>query len=234
MYPTRDRASAGYLVDLDGTNLWMDAGSGTFMNLQRSIDFSEIGAIVLTHRHPDHVTDVFQAFHAREFGSVPALEPIPMYAPQQTIDALLGLVEDLDASFVLNAIQPGDKISIGSASLRFVEMVHPPDTVGVRIELGDASIAYTADTGPTADLADLAGGVDLFVCEATLQGDETWEGHLNASQAGEIAAQAGVGKLVLSHLPPAKDLGLTLAQAQATCGGIELQLADDGQRHDVR
>jgi ribonuclease BN (tRNA processing enzyme) len=234
MYATPDRASAGYLVDIDGTNLWMDAGSGTWVNLQRSIEYRSIDAILLTHRHPDHVIDVFMAYHAREYGTPETLDPIPLWAPQETIEALLGLVPSLEESFALKAIQPGDKISVGPASVRFVEMVHPPDTVGVRIEHEDAVIAYTADTGPTADLVDLASGADLFVCEATLQGDEAWEGHMTARQAGEAAATCDVAKLVLTHLPPGRDVGLTLSEAQASCGGIEVQLADDGQRHEVR
>ena len=212
----------------------MDAGAGTWMNLQRFIDYRSVDAIVLSHRHPDHVTDAFQLFHAREFGPGD-FDPIPLWAPQQAIDALLGLVDDLATSFDLRPVQPGDRIAVGPASLRFVEMVHPPDTVGVRIEHGDAVIAYSADTGPTADLLDLASGADLFVCEATLQNeDSAWEGHMSAAQAGEAAAQAGVAKLVLTHLPPGRDLGLTLAEAEATSGGVAVQLADDKQRHEVR
>jgi ribonuclease BN (tRNA processing enzyme) len=204
------------------------------MNLLRSIEYRAIDAILLTHRHPDHVSDVFMAYHAREYGTEESLDPIPLWAPQETIDAIVGLVPFLEESFVLKSIQPGDKISVGRATLRFVEMVHPPDTVGVRIEHEDAVVAYTADTGPTADLEDLASGADLFICEATMQGDDSWEGHMNARQAGEAAAQSEVAKLVLTHLPPGKDVGLTLSEAQASCGGITVQLADDGQRHEVR
>ena len=82
--------------------------------------------------------------------------------------------------------------------------------------------------------AEVARDADLFLCEATMQdSDPRSEGHLKASEAAEIAAANGVAHLVLTHLPPGRDLGLTLAEAHHTARGTALELADDGKTYEV-
>jgi ribonuclease BN (tRNA processing enzyme) len=66
-------------------------------------------------------------------------------------------------------------------------------------------LAYTGDTGLTEGLATLAGGVDLLLAEATLDAtDNGPHGHLSAADAGAVAAEHGVGELVLTHFTTAE------------------------------
>lgn len=229
MFATPERACAGYLVEIDDFHLWMDAGGGTWQHLLSYIDYSQLDGIVLSHRHPDHTIDVFQAFHARHYGQLCALEPIPLWAPGETIERISSYTPELDQSFALNAVKAGDVESIAGARFSFHEMAHPCETVGVRIETEAGTIAYSSDTGPGGDFESLASDVDLFLCEATLQNsDETWEGHMRASQAAETATRVGVRKLVLTHLPPGRNHELSFAQARASADGLDIQLAADG------
>ena len=96
-------------------------------------------------------------------------------------------------------------------------------------------LAYSADTGVGGDFARLAKDADLFICEATFQAiDEDWEGHMHAAEAAEIAVRYGVRNLVLTHLPPRRDLNLSLTEAHREApNGVTLQLADDGRRYEV-
>lgn len=234
MFATRDRACAGYFVDLGSKKIWLDAGSGTWRNILGVVDHKTLDGIILTHRHPDHTTDLFQAYHARQYGQAEPLPRIPLWAPQETVEALLGFVEALEDSFKVEAVKAGDEMNIGSARVAFVEMAHPAETVGVRIEQDSGVLAYSADTGAEADFETLAGSADLFVCEATSQdSDEIWEGHLRASQAGEIAAQVGTKSLLLTHLRPGRDHGLTLEEARHTGGEVAIELAADGKSWTV-
>ena len=66
-------------------------------------------------------------------------------------------------------------------------------------------LTFSADTGPHAPLAEFARGSDLFLCEATLLeqapgSDPAGWGHLTGREAGQIAAEAGVKRLLLTHL----------------------------------
>ncbi len=234
MFATEHRACSGYLVSYSGMNLWMDAGAGTWRNLLQHVDYPAIDAVLLTHRHIDHTSDVFQAFHARRHGQEEALPSIPLWAPAETLERITGYVTDLEESFDLYEVQAGGGIELEGASLSFSEMSHWAVTVGVRIEHEGFTFAYSSDSGPAGDFERLAHDADLFLCEATLQdADPETDGHLRASQAAEIAAQQSVARVVLTHLPPHRDLGLSLAEAHKNAEGVSLELADDGDRYEV-
>lgn len=235
MYATTERACAGYLIKTEGRTLWLDAGAGTWRNLLQHVDFTDLDGIVLTHRHPDHTSDAFQCFHARRYGGPEPLPQIPLWAPEETIECMMGYAQGLEESFHINPVSPNDTVTTGDAILSFTKMAHPVDTLGVRIESDDGStFAYSSDSGPDADFAALAGGAGLFICEATFQdSDEEWEGHMSAAQAGGIAAEVGVGELVLTHLPAGRDLGLSIAEAERTASTVKVRLAADGLRLDA-
>jgi ribonuclease BN (tRNA processing enzyme) len=101
------------------------------------------------------------------------------------------------------------------------------------VEYDGKLFAYSSDTGDSADFDALAAGADVFVCEATLQNsDDIWEGHLRASQAAGIARAIGARKLILTHLPPGRDLERSLAEARDVAEA-EVELASDGRRLEV-
>jgi ribonuclease BN (tRNA processing enzyme) len=234
MFATPERACAGYLLDWAGFRLWMDAGAGAWRNLVQHVPYPSVNGVLLTHRHSDHTTDVFQAVHARQYGGPEPLEPIPLWAPQETLDRLQAFDSEIADSFVLTPVSAGDHLDVHDAGFDFVEMVHPPVTLGIRVTCDGGVLAYSADTGPTADLGALARAADVFVCEATLQdADEPWYGHMSASQAGAAAADLGVDRLLLTHLPPGRDPQVSLAQATAACGSVRATLAEDGQRLEL-
>ena len=63
------------------------------------------------------------------------------------------------------------------------------------------TLAYSGDAGACPQLARVAAGADLFLCEATLtQGPCAEEGHhLRAATAGRLAAENGAKRLLLTH-----------------------------------
>ena len=234
MYATVERAASGYLLDVDGTKLWIDAGAGSWRNLLAEIEYEDIAGILLSHCHPDHVTDVFQAYHARRYGQPEAMRSIPLWAPAETLERVLGFLPDMVEAFDLRTIKAGQTIDIAGASFTFIDMAHPPETVGMRIEQNGTVFAYSADSGDAADFEALASGAAVFLCEATLQEvDEPWEGHLSGAQAARLGAAAGVGKMVLTHLPPGRDHEVTLSEARGAASDLKLELASDGMHIDV-
>ena len=93
------------------------------------------------------------------------------------------------------------------------------------------TIVFSADTAPFPPLADFSRGADLLVHEAMLpegidsivrrtgNGSRLREhliaSHSFAADAAQIAAQAGVGMLVLNHLIPADEPAFTEAHWRA-------------------
>lgn len=234
VYATRTRACAGYLLEVGDSHIWVDAGTGSWRNLIEFIDFRDLDGIFLSHRHPDHTTDVYQAYHARFYGVPDPLDPIPLWAPEETIDRVATFYKDCGEAFIMHALTPESAVEISDARLTFYKMAHPAETLGLRVEYEGDVLAYSADTGADADFEGLAGGASVFVCEATLQNvDPIWFGHLRASQAAEIAARVGVERLFLTHLPPDRDHARSLAEAEATGGDVIVDLAADGLKLEV-
>ena len=70
------------------------------------------------------------------------------------------------------------------------------------------SLAYVTDTRPVEAVASLVAGVDLLVCEATF-GDPADQpravetGHMTFAEAGRLARDSEVRRLVLTHFSPA-------------------------------
>jgi ribonuclease BN (tRNA processing enzyme) len=113
-------------------------------------------------------------------------------------------------------------------------VVHPVEAYGLRVGAGDATVAYTGDTAPCEALDRIAGGVDLLLAEASFRDgdDNPPEIHLTGKDTGELAARAGVGRLVITHVPPWFDKDEMLAEAKAAWDG-PAELARAGQTYDL-
>ena len=92
----------------------------------------------------------------------------------------------------------------------------------------------TGDTGPCDALTSLAKGADLLLAEASFltDGENPPNLHMTGRDAAETAAAAGVGMLVLTHIPPWHDPQEVLAEARPAYDG-RLELARTGASYDL-
>lgn len=224
-YPTPTNPASSYLVEAEGASIWCDAGSGGFQALASVVDPTDIDAIVISHRHPDHCVDLFAAFHALTYRPEP-VRGVPLFAHRSVIDHVLGFLgADTDhvihSTFEIRCIESGDRWSAGEIDMRAVAMDHSVPTLGFGFESGGRRAFYTADTGPNGTWVDEVGPVDLLVSEASFQGDDgdgEYRQHLTARQAGRIASRIGATRLVLTHIPPHLDPLTSVREAEMTHG----------------
>lgn len=207
-------AGSSYLVSSGQTRVLFDLGPGAFANLQTVLDPALVDAVVLSHRHPDHWTDlhslVTRARIVRQGG------PVPVYAPEG-----LARRSGLAGSPWLgwNSVADGQTLGIGSLTTTFHRTDHGVETLAVRVDGGGRTLGYSADTGPGWPLSKLGPDLDLVLCEATFTTEhEGTEGHMSARQAGEQARQAGAGRLVVTHRRPNVDPGAVLLEAEVSFG----------------
>jgi ribonuclease BN (tRNA processing enzyme) len=120
---------------------------------------------------------------------------------------------------------------VGGAVLRAAAVDHLCEAYALRVEHGGRSLVYSGDTGPCQGLVDLARGADVLLCEASWPhtGDMPTGVHLSGRQAGEHAAEAGVGRLLLTHVPVWTDPDAMLAEAKAEFDGPVELVRPDGE-----
>ena len=205
-WPGPGGAGSGYLVAAGGTSILLDAGPGTFSELQRHIDPEGIDAVVVSHAHPDHWTDL-ESF-ATWAGYGPGRgrfrgaggRPLVVYAPP-------GLRERShygDATWVeWRDLGESGVCTVGALEVRATATNHGIATRAVCVSHDGATLAYSADSGPGWSVKSFGVDVGTFLCEATYTQEE--EGsmlHLSGRQAGAMAGAAGVGRLIVTHRWP--------------------------------
>ena len=232
-WPPPGGATCGYLVSHEGAHVWLDAGTGTFANLQKHIAINDITAVLITHGHPDHFVDVIPAFYARHYGGLgdPGL---PFYSPEGFTNVLSLLVSEdggdvMGETYDFRTLVDGDRVQIGPFDVRAFEMKHVGvNALGFRIEAGGAVFAYTGDTGPSDTVVEMARGADVLMAEASYQDSSNLlPFHLSARQAAEHAKRAGVGRLLLTHIVPTLDASISLAEARSAFDG-PVEIAEQG------
>jgi ribonuclease BN (tRNA processing enzyme) len=234
-FPGPASPASCYLVEAAGFRLLLDLGSGAIGALQRFAGLYDIDAVCLSHLHADHCLDLCSYAVARYHGPDGPQPRIPVYGPAGTAERMTACYGSqgsaaMTGSFEFADLTPGT-IEIGPLRVTVDHMSHPVETFGFRLEHAGRALAYSADTGESAALVELARGADLLLCEASfLDGPDLPAGlHLTARQAGQHAARAGAGQLVLTHLVPWNDQQITADEAGTAFSG-PLDLAASGMR----
>jgi ribonuclease BN (tRNA processing enzyme) len=238
--PGRDNPASGYLVEHGTTRMMLDAGPGTFARLAAERDPASLDALVISHVHVDHCSDLMAFYAYLSYGPGRGRQPLPVFVPQGAADyfatvARAGEDDPFWSVFDLRTVGEGDVAEIGSLGLAFAAAYHSVPTLCARVEAGGHSLVYSGDTGRGGGLPGLVQGADVLLCEATYQEarrDLNFPFHLSAAEAAAIAATAGVRVLVLTHLPPTLDPGRSVTEASAEFSG-EIHVARPGLTIDV-
>jgi ribonuclease BN (tRNA processing enzyme) len=156
-------------------------------------------------------------------------ERVPIYSPA----SLRKHAYYTGPPFDWTVVTDGDEVAIGALAFRFAQTDHAPETLAMRIDGDGRTLAYSADSGPGWSFDRLGGGINLGLCEATfLTEDEGRARHMSARQAGKMARDAGVERLVLTHMEPGTDLHRTRSEGTASFGA-PVDIAIENERYDV-
>jgi ribonuclease BN (tRNA processing enzyme) len=225
-----------YLVEHDEFALLLDLGNGSFGALQSFLDPVAVDAVYLSHLHADHCLDVAPFVVWHRYSGRSDGRTVPLYAPVGA-DRRLATAYDADGGpiddvFDITPIGPGSW-ALGPFEVTTVRTAHPVECYAVRLTAGGRSLVYTGDTGPSAEVVELARGADVLLAEAAYpEAPDLPPGlHLTGRQAGEHAAAAGVGRLIVTHVPSWVDAEAQLAAARSVFPGAEL--ARHGAVHEV-
>lgn len=233
--PDPRRAGPSTLVRTAGAIILADCGRGVLLRLTAAgVLPPMLHAVLLTHLHSDHITDLGDVITTRWVMS-PVWRPLTIWGPpgtQEVVDGTLASLRpdvryridhhvDLTEGPAVTVVEvaPGDTFTVGSATVRVGATDHRPvePTVAFRLEVGDVSVVMGGDGVPCDGLDELCRGATAYV-QTVIRDDlvklvpmqrfqDILDYHSTVAQAAQTAARAGVGTLVLTHYVPSLQPG---------------------------
>jgi ribonuclease BN (tRNA processing enzyme) len=202
-YPKKNEASSGYLLEHNGYRLLVDCGSGVLSKLQNFIEPEDLDAVILSHFHPDHIADIgvlqharlIQGFLGKNFGCLPIYGH---HFDQVEFEKLT--YKNITKGIAYNSNQC---LKLGPFTISFLRTNHPVECFAMRFEVEGKVLVYTADTSFKEELIEFSTEADVLLCECNFYQGQNGQGagHMTSIDAGILAQQANVKKLILTHLP---------------------------------
>lgn len=193
------RKASSVLVELDDLRLVYDLGRGTAdRTAELGLTQDDVEHVVLSHFHPDHLTDLIPYLQAACWSQVdPRTRDLHIYGPFGLEVQLMRLLSLFGPEILasesfrvrLHEIR-SDQLVIGAHTFDFVDLP-PADNRGLRFTHGGRTYAFTGDSDFHPQEIDFLRGVDLAVIDA---------GHPTDEQILKLAAATQVPRIVCSHL----------------------------------
>ena len=237
--PRLERRQSCIVVEAGGETLVFDLGSGAVRGMLRTgLDPFAVDRIFFTHFHPDHTVDVVPLLFSIKYGAEEERSrPLYLTGPEP-FQAFWDSVTRVWGEFMLGDYPtrvselPHECLSpldLPGCRLSWAPAAHRPESIAYRLDNEEGSFVYTGDTEYSKSLVDLARGAQTMLIECSFPDESPVPGHLTPSGVAEVASQAGVRRVVLTHVYPAADELDLRAEVGRGFGG-EVVVAHDGLR----
>ncbi len=202
---TQERRTAGIRLLSEDVNIHLDPGPGALIySLDMGLDPQKIGAVLVSHAHPDHYTDAEVLVEAmtrgmtRKRGLLAASRSV-LYG-NEVCGPVISRYHQRMPKDVIEA-RPGVAFKIGELRVTATRAVHSdPDTVGFRFEMsGVEGVGYTSDTEFFDGVGEFYEGVRVLLLCLLRPGGEPWRGHMTTEDAIRIVGEAGPELAVVTH-----------------------------------
>ena len=240
---TAARDNTSIVAEAGGAAVLLDCGGAAVHRLLRlGVDPLALTHVVVTHLHVDHsygLPSVIRQLMLMERTAPLAVVCRPEH--EEPLRALLKLFNlwERPKAFPLTLAPIGlgtgaRAFSTGGFTVSTTPNAHGPmPNFAVRLDAGGAGgLVYSSDTMPCEAVATLARGARTLVHEATYLERDRGPGHhahhSTAAEAGAIASQAGVARLILTHVGPEyhDDVAAVAAEARGRFGG-QVEVAEE-------
>lgn len=231
--PDMDHENAYMVLEGGQSALLIDCAGSPLARLQAAgVNLDQLGSLIITHHHPDHIYGVPSLLLGlRMFGRQ---APLDIFGTRKSLAVIWGTMDLLGWQKWPSPFPVGrHEVEMTEGALildsdefevRTTPTEHSVPSIGLRIVSKATSgvVAYSSDTEPCDAFVRLAQRADILIHEST--GD--YAGHSTAAQAGAVAGRCQAGKLVLIHYPIDANLEALRGEAGKEFGG-PVELAED-------
>jgi len=205
--------------------------------LHAGLDPLGVDRVFFTHFDPDDLVDVVPLMFALKYASEEKREkPLLLYGPEP-FEGFFGEITAVFGKWMLGGYpaevrelprECSSALHLPGGRLAWAPAVHRPESIAYRLEGENGAFVYTGDTEYAESVVDLARGAHTLLIECSFPDERPVPGHLTPSGVARVASEAGVGRVVLTHvLPPADETDLASAVLGHGYEG-EVTVAEDG------
>lgn len=200
-YPAVGGACSGYLLTSDSgdTRILIDCGTGVLSRLTEEIALEDLDAVILSHLHFDHMSDMLPMQYALQFH--PRKKALPVYAASSP-ENVRGLLDCPHYD-----LWPMEDTVIGEMKISFTPSRHPVETYAVSVVCDGTKFVFTGDSNQDMLVELFCEGADLLLADCGLS-DADYKftaPHYSAGLCGQLARNAHAKQLLLTHFNPKYD-----------------------------
>jgi len=199
----------------------IDCGTGLAQLGKRWASRPKSAVVLQTHMHWDHIqgfpffAPLYDPSARFEFFSVPrdgsSLREVlaeQMRRPNFPIG-----IDVMPADLVFGDLRPSGSMKLGEALVTWDDLCHPSGSTGFRISYRGATVVFSGDVevreGSRDELVRLSRDADVLIMDAQYTNAEypsrAGFGHSTPSDAVDVALDAGVKRLLLTHHDPSHE-----------------------------
>lgn len=216
---------AAYLLTDRDEALLVDLGQGSFPPLVRACEPTRLSGVVISHLHPDHFIDLVALRHYLRYELTPRRR-VRVLGPSglgQRIDALHDEPGFSAEALDIEPLEVGVN-HVGGFGVEATLVAHTSESYAFRVvgrSRPDRGLVYSGDCGNPDDLRGLIRRGDTLLSEVSFGPGPVPPGaaHLDGPAVGLLAAEAGVGRLLLTHLQMGYDPDRTIESVRMHFAG---------------
>jgi ribonuclease BN (tRNA processing enzyme) len=240
--PRLERRQSCVTVQTGGEMVVFDLGSGAMRGMLRAgLDPFAVDRVFFTHFHPDHTVDVVPLLFSIKYGAdEERTRPLYLTGPEP-FQSFWDSVTNVWGEFMLGDYPThvsalpqaySSPLDLPGSRLSWAPAEHRPESIAYRLDGEGGAFVYTGDTEYSESVVELARGAHTLLIECSFPDDSPVPGHLTPSSTARMASEAGVERVVITHIyPTADELDLPAEIARKYAG--EVIVAEDGLKFGV-